>query len=78
VVTTHLIAGWLRRNGVPYSEDTMLTEYVDRFPGPTGEPWMVVTTVVTDPRYLTQDFVTSSHFRQEPDATGWTPAPCRP
>jgi hypothetical protein len=78
VVTTQLSGGWLRRNGVPYSEGTTLTEYYDRFPGPTGETWLVVTTVVADPKYLTQDFVTSSHFRLEPDAKKWDPTPCKP
>ena len=31
VTTTNLLPGWLRRNGVPYSEDASLTEYFDRF-----------------------------------------------
>src|SRR5688572_2335214 len=34
VVTTQLSGGWLRRNGVPYSEDTTLTEFFDRFAAP--------------------------------------------
>jgi hypothetical protein len=77
VVTTNVSGGWLRRNGVPYSDRTTVTEYFDRFPAGTDE-WLVVTTVVNDPRYLTQDFVTSSHFRREPDASKWAPTPCRP
>jgi hypothetical protein len=77
VVTTNLREGWLRPNGVPYSEATVLTEYFDRFPGPDGSEWLVVTTVVNDPRYLTREFVTSSHFRREPDGSGWRPSPCR-
>jgi len=35
-------------------------------------------TVVIDPTFLTQELVTSSRFRQQPDATGWDPTPCRP
>ena len=70
--------GWLRRNGVPYSQNTTLTEYFDRFPGPNADTWLVVTTVVADPKYLTQEFVTSSHFRLEPDGKKWDPAPCKP
>jgi hypothetical protein len=77
VVTTNLREGWLRRNGVPYSDATVLTEYFDRFPGPDGSEWLVVTTIVNDPRYLTREFVTSSHFRREPDGSGWRPSPCR-
>jgi hypothetical protein len=78
VVTTHLSGGWLRKNGVPYSENTTLTEYYDRFPTAGGEQWLVVTTVVSDPTYLNQEFVTSSHFRREPDGAKWDPMPCRP
>ena len=77
VTTTHLRPGWLRRNGVPYSDGTTLTEYIDRFPGPDGSEWLVVTAVVNDERYLTREFVTSSHFRREPDGAGWRPQPCR-
>jgi hypothetical protein len=77
VTTTQLSPGWLRRNGVPYSENTTLTEYYDRFTAPNGDVWFVVTTIVDDPKYLTQPFVTSSHFRQEPDAAKWDPTACK-
>jgi hypothetical protein len=77
VTTTRLSAAWLRRNGVPYSESTTLTEFIDRFPGPANETWLVVTTVVADPKYLSQEFVTSTHFRLEPDGKKWDPRPCR-
>ena len=78
VVTTQLSGGWLRRNGVPYSEDTTLTEFFDRFAAPDGSEWLVVTTVVNDPKYLAQEFVTSTHFRREPNAAKWDPTPCKP
>jgi hypothetical protein len=77
VVTTHLSGGWLRRNGVPYSENAVVTEYFDRFPVPNGGEWFVVTTIVDDPTYLIRSFVTSSHFRREPDDSKWSPRPCR-
>jgi hypothetical protein len=77
VVTTNLSGGWLRRNGVPYSENAVVTEYFDRFPVPNGGEWFVVTTVVDDPAYLLRSFVTSSHFRREPDDSKWSPRPCR-
>jgi hypothetical protein len=79
VVTTDLSPGWLRRNGVPYSEHAQVTEYYDRFPTPDGNEWFVVTTVVHDPTYLrgVGDFVTSSHFRREPDGSKWHPKPCK-
>jgi hypothetical protein len=34
-------------------------------------------TMVDDPKYLNQPFVTSTHFRLEPDASRWHPTPCK-
>lgn len=77
VTTTNLSSAWLRRNGVPYSENARLTEYYDRFSSPDGSEWFVVTTVIDDPEYLVAPFVTSSQFRREADGSRWTPRPCR-
>ena len=77
VTTTNLTAAWLRRNGVPYSENAAMTEYFDRFATPPGDEWLAVTTLVNDPTYLTAEFYTSSHFKREPDGTKWSPAPCK-
>jgi hypothetical protein len=79
VATTNLSGGWLRRNGVPYSDGATMTEYFDRFAVPGGDEWLVVTTVVSDPKYLAQEFVTSTHFKKEADgAKKWDPTPCKP
>jgi hypothetical protein len=76
VVTTNLRAGYLRRNGVPYSENARVTEHFDLAPQEGGNAWLVVTTIVDDPRYLTQPFIVSSHFKKEADASRWDPTPC--
>ncbi|MEP7304326.1 MAG: hypothetical protein ABJA98_02290 [Acidobacteriota bacterium] len=76
VVTTNMRAGYLRKNGVPYSENAVLTEYFDVAPQRNGDQWLVVTAIVDDPKYLTQSFVVSSHFRKQADAKGWDPTPC--
>jgi len=34
--------------------------------------------IVEDPVYLTGRFITSSHFRKEPDGSKWNPRPCEP
>ncbi len=78
VTTTQLLPGWLRRNGVPYSGDTKLTEHFDRFAAPNGDEWLVVTSIVEDPQYLNGRFITSSHFRRETDRSKWNPQPCKP
>ena len=75
VVTTNLKAGYLRKNGVPYSEDTTMTEYFDRLSA-YGNDWLTVFTIVEDPHYLNQPFITSTHFKREPDRSKWMPAPC--
>jgi hypothetical protein len=77
VKTTNLSGGWLRRNGVPYSEDAELTEYFARFAAPNGDEWLIVTTIVDDPKYLTQRFIVSNHFRRERTGGQWNPKPCR-
>jgi hypothetical protein len=76
VVTTHLLAGYLRKNGVPYSANAVVTEYYDLIPAPNGDQWLVVSTEVRDPQYLTMPFITSTHFKKLPDASGWAPEPC--
>ena len=76
VVTTNLTAGYLRPNGVPYSERTVVKEFLDSFTLPEDGTWLIVTTVVNDPAYLTQEFVVSSQFKKEPDGSRWNPRPC--
>jgi hypothetical protein len=77
VMTTNLRPGWLRKNGVPYSENAVVTEYFDRHSeGDAGE-WFTVTTTVDDPKYLAQPFIVSSSFRREPDGSKFKPAPCK-
>lgn len=77
VKTTNLLPGYLRRNGVPYSADALLTEYFDRLELPHGEEWLLLTTIVDDPEMLTERFVVSSQFKREPDDSKWNPTPCR-
>lgn len=76
VVTTQLRSGYLRKNGVPYGAQANVEEYFDGFEEPNGDRWLVVTTIVTDPQYLVEPFVTSSHFKKIPDGEGWHPTPC--
>ncbi len=79
VTTTGMKAGYLRKNGAPYSEIAVVTEYIDRLgPEPDGAVYLLVRTMVDDPKYLQQPFVTSTHFRFESDgAAKWNPTPCR-
>jgi hypothetical protein len=76
VATSHLLPGYLRKNGIPYSDATSVMEYFDRFTEPDGAEWFTVTTIVTDPVYLGLPFVTTTDFRKEPDGSKWQPRPC--
>jgi hypothetical protein len=76
VVTTNLREGYLRKNGVPYSQNASVTEYFDLFPVPEAGDWFVVKTVVEDPAYLTGPYVVSSNFMREPDDAKWRPTAC--
>ncbi len=76
VSTANLRSGYLRKNGVPYSDKTSLMEYFDLFNEPDGATWFTVTTVVTDPEYLAAPFVTTTDFRKEPDGSKFDPTPC--
>lgn len=76
VVTTRMRPGYLRRNGVPYSGDAVLTEFFDRTDEPNGDAWLIVTSTLEDSTYLTQPLMTSTHFKREPDGSKWHPRPC--
>ena len=76
VVTTHVRPGYLRKNGLPYSANVEMTEYWDINKEPNGDQWLVVTTIVHDPMYLFQDWITSPHFQREPNGSKWDPQPC--
>ncbi len=76
VLTRGLTPGYLRSNGVPYSDNAVLTEWYDAITSPDGVKWIVVMTEVNDPTYLTTPYVTTTHFKQEPDGAKWEPMPC--
>jgi hypothetical protein len=77
VVTTNVKAGYLRKNGVPYSEKATITEYFQPTPETYGARYMIVTTIVDDPEYLTTPQITSSNYKKLPDTNnGWDPQPC--
>jgi hypothetical protein len=75
-VTTLLRPGYLRKNGAPYSANTVLKEYFDLSKEPNGDTWFAVTTVVEDPQYLSEPFVTSTNWKKEADGAKWNPSAC--
>ena len=75
-ITTNLRPGYLRKNGVPYSERAVFTEYWDVHSLPNGDRYLVNTNVVDDPVYLQLPFETAIHYRLERDTNKWDPTPC--
>jgi hypothetical protein len=77
VVTTNVKSGYLRKNGLPYSEKATITEYFQPTPETYGARYMIVTTIIEDPEYLSGTLVTSSNYKKLPDTNnGWDPQPC--
>ena len=76
IVTTKMKPGYLQKNGVPYSENALLTEYFEMTKEPSGDQWLVVVAVVEDPQYLNARYVRSTHFKKLADGSEWKPAPC--
>lgn len=76
VVTRQLRAGYLRANGVPYSEQAQLTEYWDTYKGNNADQWLVITSLLADPVYLQEPYAFSPNFKKERDGSKWAPRPC--
>jgi hypothetical protein len=76
VVTTHMRPGYLRKNGVPYSGNAVLTEYFSRADEANGDSWLALESIVEDPQYLDQPFITSTPFKKQADSSGWHPTNC--
>ena len=76
VDTNNLRAGYLRKNGVPFSEAAFMTEYYNLIVEDDGNQYLVIQTYVADPRYLAGHFVRTLQFKREPDGAKRNPTPC--
>ena len=75
-VTTQLRPGYLRKNGVPYGDRAVFTEYWDLQTETNGDQYLVDTNLVDDPVYLQTPWITTLHFKKEPDGSKWDPSTC--
>ena len=78
VTTTNMKPGYIRKNGVPYSDKAVLNEYFTVLPGQQNDTYIALTAMVDDPTYLTGQFIRTYTFKKVADATGWDPTPCWP
>ena len=76
VITTHMLPGYLRKNGIPYSANVLVTEYWDWVKDPSGVGRIMITQQIDDPEYLYRSWVATYNFKQEADAAKWSPTPC--
>ena len=76
VVTTNLRPGYLRKNGVPFGGDGVMTEYFYIFNEANGDTLLFVITMFEDPQYLSDPLAMSQQFKKIPDGSGWNPTPC--
>ena len=76
VTTTNMKPGYLRKNGVPYSDRGVMTEYFNLVEGAQGEKYFAVTAMLDDPAYLNQPFIRTYTFKKESGTAGWEPTPC--
>jgi len=76
VLTTNLKPGYVRRNGAPYSDKAIITEYWELHSLPNKDEWLTITTKVDDPVYFSRPYLTSSDFKKLPGAAGWNPTAC--
>ena len=60
ITTTHLKEGWIRRNGIPRSENATITDHLFRH----GDH-LTVMVIVNDPEYLTEPFVRTTDFEYD-------------
>ncbi|NOT43573.1 MAG: hypothetical protein HOP14_03085 [Acidobacteria bacterium] len=74
VTTTHMKAGPLRRNGVPSSDQAVMTEYFNRYGS-----LLTVLAIIEDPAYLEEPHVVSRTWELDPTLNmNVYPAPCTP
>jgi len=76
VVTNNLTPGYVRKNGVPYSANTVVTEWYDVMKLPNGDTVFLVNTEVVDPASFNGPFVTNTHFKKLPANATFTPEAC--
>lgn len=74
--TRNLRPGYLRKNGVPYGAQAMMTEYWDLITESSGEQRLLMLLIVEDSMYLQQPWTVPVHFKREPNGSKWDPTPC--
>jgi hypothetical protein len=56
--------GYATRNGVPFSNNATLTEYYDLVKEKSGVEYLILTTTLDDPTYMSHPMWTATHFQE--------------
>ena len=75
VTTTGLRPGYVRKNGIPYGANAVITENFIRI-ADEGDEFLIVTTTVDDPLYFNPPYVKTYEYKKERDGSAWSPTPC--
>jgi hypothetical protein len=75
VTTTGLRPGYVRKNGIPYGANAVITENFIRI-ADEGDEFLIVTTSVDDPLYFAVPYIKTYQFKRERDGSAWSPTPC--
>jgi hypothetical protein len=76
VTTTGLRPGYVRKNGIPYGPDTVITEYFVHLVDVDRQEYLALTTMVDDPRFFQPPYIKTYEFKKQKDGQGWNPTPC--
>jgi len=71
VTTTHLKGAWLKRGGIERTENATVVEHFIRH----GD-FLIWTVLVSDPAYLTEPFIHSTSYKNDPAIPPFIPYPC--
>ena len=66
----------MRKNGIPYGENVVLTEHWDLYKRPNGEEWLTITQQIEDPQNLRNVKLIAPVFKKEANGAKWDPTPC--
>lgn len=71
VTTTNMTEKYIRRNGVPNSEQAVMTEHLIRH-----NEYITLISIIEDPVYLTEPLIRSVSFRKRDDEFKWVRFDC--
>lgn len=76
VITTKVLPGYLRKNGIPYGSQMKMLEYWHLYRGPDQRDWLFIAAEIDDPEYLQSAYNVTPIFRREPNGDKFNPTPC--